>query len=260
VKVLVIGATGELGSRVAAGLPEARAFVRRPVAFDDVVLGDLADPGALDRACAGMQRMFLVSSPTRDQVQLETNAIEAAERAGVEHIVKVSNIPLAGLDTGLHGNHRSIERRLAASSTRATILQPSFFTSVMEKQRDVIARGKVVVPTGSGRIAWIDARDIADVAIAALTRDDLTGALHITGPDALDGDEVAARLGVVRLDPPLAQWRDAAVAGGLDPWLADSTVHLYEAIKRGALADVTDVVPRVLGRPARRAFLPADEP
>jgi uncharacterized protein YbjT (DUF2867 family) len=245
---------------VAAGLPEVRAFVRRPVALDDVVLGDLADPAALDRVCAGMERMFLVSSPTRDQVRLETNAIEAAERAGVEHIVRVSNIPISGLDTGLHGNHRAIERRLTASSIRATILQPSFFTSVMERQRDVIARGKVVLPTGAGRIAWIDPGDIADVAIAALTRDDLTGPLHLTGPEALDGDEVAGRLGVVRLDPPLAQWREAAVAAGLDPWLADSTVHLYEAIKRGALGDVTDVVPRVLGRPARRAFLPVDEP
>ena len=61
--------------------------------------------------------MFLVSSPTQDQVELETNAIEAAERAGVERIVKVSNIPIAGLETGLHGNHRAIERRLAASSS-----------------------------------------------------------------------------------------------------------------------------------------------
>ena len=62
--------------------------------------------------------MFLVSSPTQDQVELETNAIEAAEAAGVERIVKVSNIPIAGLETGLHGNHRAIERRLAASQLR----------------------------------------------------------------------------------------------------------------------------------------------
>jgi uncharacterized protein YbjT (DUF2867 family) len=254
VTVLVIGATGELGSLVAAGLPDVRAFVRRPVAFDDVVLGDLGDPSSLDRACAGADRMFLVSSPTQDQVRLETNAIEAAERAGVSHIVKVSNIPIAGLETGLHGNHRSVERRLAESPVRATVLQPSFFTSVMDKQRDLLARGKLVLPTGAGKIAWIDPRDIADVAISALTRDDLTGPLHLTGPEALDGDEVAVRLGVTRLDPPLAQWRDAAVSAGLDPWLADSTVHLYEAIKQGALADVTDVVPRVLGRPASRVF------
>ena len=61
-------------------------------------MGDLRDPAALARACAGVTSMFLVSSPTQDQVELETNAIEAAERAGVERIVKVSNIPIVGLE------------------------------------------------------------------------------------------------------------------------------------------------------------------
>ena len=74
--------------------------------------------------------------------------------------------------------------------------------------------------------------------------------MRITGPEALDGDEVAARLGVQRLDPPLAAWRDAVVAGGLDPWLADSTVELYAAVARGALAGVSPDVERVTGRRA----------
>jgi uncharacterized protein YbjT (DUF2867 family) len=256
--VLVIGAAGDLGGRVARGLRargvEVRGMARRQV--EGFVLGDLRYPGSLDRACADMQRMFLVSSPTRDQVWLETNAIDAAEGAGIEHIVKVSNIPIAGLETGLHGNHRAVERRLAESSAASTILQPSFFATVIDRQRDQIARGRLVLPTGAGKIAWIDPGDIAAVAVEALTRADVRGAQHLTGPEALDGDEVAARLGVKRLDPPVAQWRDAAVAGGLDPWLADSTVHLYEAIARGALAEVTDTVPRVLGRPAAPVFGP----
>jgi uncharacterized protein YbjT (DUF2867 family) len=265
VKVLVIGVTGELGGAVASELAErdgvsVRAFVRRPLdagapRVDDVVEGDLRDAASLERACAGVASMFLVSSPTRDQVELETNAIEAAERAGVARVVKVSNIPIAGLETGLHGNHRAIERRLAASSCAATFVQPSFFTSVIDKQSDVIAGGHVVLPTGDGRIAWIDPADIAAVAAEALVRDDLDGPLHITGPEALDGDEVAARLGVKRLDVPLDRWRETVVASGLDPWLADSTVHLFEAIARGALAETTDTVERVLGRAPRRVFV-----
>jgi NAD(P)H dehydrogenase (quinone) len=264
VKVLVIGVTGELGRQVAASLVaragvEVRAFVRRPLpadgpTVDEVVIGDLADRAALAAACAGVTRMFLVSSPTRDQVELETNAIEAAEAAGVERIVKVSNIPIAGLDTGLHGNHRAIERRLAASSCAVTVLQPSFFSSVIDKQGDVVARGAVVLPTGPGKIAWIDPVDIADVAAEALVRDDLAGPLHLTGPDALDGDEVAARLGVQRIDLPLDRWRETVVASGLDPWLADSSVHLFEAVARGALGETTGTVERVLGRPPKRVF------
>jgi NAD(P)H dehydrogenase (quinone) len=258
-RVLVVGATSHLGSAVAAGLERAdvsvRRFVRRAVAGADVVLGDLADVGSLERACAHIDRVFLMSAPGRDQVGHETNAIAAAEAAGVARIVKISNIPIPGLETGLHGNHRAIERRLNDSPVDAVVLQPSFFTTVVDRQRALIARGKLVLPTGAGAIAWIDPADIAAVAVEALQRDDVTGPLHLTGPEALDGDQVARRLGVQRLDPPRDEWRAAAVAGGLEPWLADSTVHLYEAVEHGALADVTDTVEHVTGHAPRRAFL-----
>jgi uncharacterized protein YbjT (DUF2867 family) len=257
VTVVVIGAAGELGRHVVAGLSERGVSVpglsRQP--RQGCVVADLAEPSSLDPAFADGDVLFLVSSPTRDQVTLETNAIDAAERAGVGHIVKVSNIPIAGLETGLHGNHRAIERRLQASSCRATVLQPSFFTSVMDKQRELIARGRVVLPIGSGQIAWIDPRDIAAVAVEALTRSDLDRPLQLTGPELLGGEEVAARLGLRWLNPPLAQWRDAAERGGLDPWLAESTVHLYEAVANGALASVTDTVAAVTGEVPRRAFV-----
>ena len=265
-KVLVIGATGELGQQVAAALAGREGvdlrLARRPspgwhswAPIIDMVFADLRDPASLDEACAGVDRMFLVSSPTQDQVEVETNGIEAAERAGVERIVKISNIPIPGLETGLHGNHRAIEHRLAASSCAATIVQPSFFTSVIDKQGEVVKGGHVVLPTGAGKIAWIVPSDIAAVAAEALVRDDLDGPLHITGPEALDSDEVAARLGVTRIDLPLDRWRETVVASGLDPWLADSSVHLFEAVARGALEQTTDTVARVLGRVPRRAFV-----
>ena len=123
---VVIGATGGLGARVVEGLVTAGAAVRtctrRPFADApggiDIRIGDLGDPESLAAAFTGAERVFLVSSPGPDQIVLETNAIEAAERVGCAQIVKVSNIPIAGLETGLHGNHRAIERRLAASPDR----------------------------------------------------------------------------------------------------------------------------------------------
>ena len=129
--VLVIGATGELGAAVARALVDqrvaVRAMTRRPVdlgieGIERVVRADLADPASLADAFAGVERLFLISSPGPDQVALERNAVEAAEHAGVQHIVKVSNIPIAGLDEGLHGNHRAIERRLGESVIGSTVL------------------------------------------------------------------------------------------------------------------------------------------
>ena len=168
--------------------------------------------------------------------------------------MKVSNIPIDGLDTGLHGNHRAIEHRLATASVASTVLQPSFFTSVIDKQRDLVGRGKLVLPTGAGKIAWINPADIAEVAAEALTRDDLGGAFHLTGPDALDGDEVAAASACVASTRRSTAGATQPSPVDSDPWLADSTIHLYEAVARGALAEVTDTVARVLNRPPINAF------
>ena len=234
-----------------------RPFSRKTL--PDGVVGDLSDPGSLDRAFRGVTRMFLQSSPVREQVALETNAIDAAERTGVERVVKLSNIPIPGLETGLHGNHRAIERRLLGSPVASSFVQPSFFSTVLQRQADQLAQGRMIMPAGRGKIAWIDPADIAAVAVEALTRDDLAEPLHITGPEALDAAEVAERLGVQLVEPPMEQWRAAVVAGGLDPWLAESTVHLYEAVAHGALAGVTDTVERVTGQLPNRVFLPNQE-
>jgi uncharacterized protein YbjT (DUF2867 family) len=267
VKALVIGASSEVGSRTATALVArgvaVRAMVRRADAVDplrasgvdDVVIANLADPTALTRAFDDVQRVFVMSSPTREQVSLEGNAIDAAEAAGVAHVAKLSNIPVPGLDSGLHGNHRAIERRALDSPMDVTILQPSFFSSVLLRQLPLLRRGRLVLPTGAGRIAWIDPRDIADVATEVLLSGKPLGALRLTGPEAVDGDELADRLGVRRLDPPRAEWRTSLLDSGMDPWLVDSTVHLYDAVERGALDFVSPDVERVVGCPPR----PIDE-
>jgi uncharacterized protein YbjT (DUF2867 family) len=261
--VLVVGATGDLGAAVARALVSRGADVRAMTRSTNpdvdgvasVVRADLSAPDSLTAAFSDVQRVFLVSSPVREQVALETNAIAAAEAAGVEHIVKVSNIPIAGIDDGLHGNHRAIERRLTESSVGSTVLQPSFFTSVLLRQLTLLQRGRLVFPTGDGRIAWIDPRDIADVAaVVLLEPDPQADVLRLTGPEALTAAELAARVGTVMgrelelLQPDLKTWSQSLREGGMDPWLVSSTVHLYEAVTGGALADLSDAVGRVLHR------------
>jgi uncharacterized protein YbjT (DUF2867 family) len=265
--VLVIGATGALGSEVVRALVargvDVRSMSRRtegPSGRDggEFVRADLRDADSLIPAFAGVARAFIVSSPARDQVELETNAIVAAEHAGVRHVVKVSNLPIVGLEGGLHGNHRALERRLEASSSTSTVVQPSFFASVLERQIGLLRKGRFVLPTGDGPIAWIDPRDIAEVVATVLADPDPPlGALRLTGPEALTAAALVRRIEqatgteIALLQPDLAAWQDGLVSGGMDPWLAESTVHLYEAVASGALADVSPDVERVLGRPPR---------
>jgi uncharacterized protein YbjT (DUF2867 family) len=266
VSVVVIGGTGPLGSEIVRELARRDVAVRavsrridaaRPEGVD-LVTADLADPDSLDRAFAGAKRVFLLSSPTRDQVRLETNGIAAAERAGADQVVKISNIPIPGVDDGLHGNHRAIERRLAASPVSSTVLQPSFFTSVLERQLALLRRGRLVMPTGEGRIAWIDPRDIAAVAAEVLAAaDPPRGAYRLTGPEALSAAALTERLAqasetdITLLQPDRERWHAELVAAGMDPWLADSTHHLYDAVARDALADVSPGVQHVLRRSPR---------
>ena len=137
--------------------------------------------------------------------------------------MKVSNIPIPGLDGGLHGNHRAIERRLAASPVAATVLA----AVVLHDGARPAARphrpgpGRVAVRRGTDRVGR--SRRTSPRSRPRRSRATSTDPLRITGPEALDGDEVAARLGVRRLDPPLARVarrgrrrRARPVAGRLD--------------------------------------------
>ena len=99
--ILVTGATGKVGQEVVRQLAAAnvplRAFVRDPLRAShirlpgvQIAVGDLAKPETLDAAMDGIDRVFLLSAPDPDQVNLQSNAIDAARRKGARHIVKVS--------------------------------------------------------------------------------------------------------------------------------------------------------------------------
>ena len=141
--ILVTGATGPVGSEVVKQLVEAgqkvRALVRDPAKakFDkavEVVVGDLTKPETLKAAFAGIDKAFvLVNGPELDR--LEANAFDAAKRAGVKHIVKMSggiegdrkSDVMAG--TVLLKWHRDSEQRLRELGINWTILRPGVFAS-----------------------------------------------------------------------------------------------------------------------------------
>ena len=99
--ILVIGAAGRIGSELlrwprAAGTL-VRALIHTPskasalaASHVQLVPGDFEDPASRDRAMADIQRVFLLSPPHPRQVELQGNAVLAAHRAGVRHIVKLS--------------------------------------------------------------------------------------------------------------------------------------------------------------------------
>ncbi|HTD79153.1 MAG TPA: SDR family oxidoreductase, partial [Chloroflexota bacterium] len=236
--ILVTGATGRIGTELvrrltAAGTP-VRALVHTPPKASslsarqvEVVLGDFDDPASLDRAVAGVERVFLVSPPQPDQVRLQGNVVRAAQRGGVRHIVKISALgaspdwPLA-----VPRWHWQTEQQIEQADLAFTHLRPNYFMQmILPLAPEVIQRGTVSVPAGTGRISMVDARDVAAVAAGALLEAGHEGRIYeITGPEALAFSDVAQHLSetigrpvrYVDIDPESAL--NDLVSAGLPTW------------------------------------------
>jgi uncharacterized protein YbjT (DUF2867 family) len=224
------------------------------------MVGDLEQPGSLDAALDGVTRALLISPLHPRQVEGQGNFVEAARRAGAVHIVKLSGLGTA-LDSPLRSGrwHAQTERHIAAAGLPWTYLHPPFFMQNLLRSAAVIAaQGVLVAAMQAGKIAMVDARDVAAVAVAALTSDGHVGKTYtITGPEALSFQEVAQKLAAATGRPvtyqniPLAAVRQEMVATGLPAWLVEVRMEFATALRDGYAAAVTDTVQAVTGQPAR---------
>jgi uncharacterized protein YbjT (DUF2867 family) len=267
--ILVTGATGQHGTALlrllsARGIA-ARALVRNPAKTDviaslphvEIVHGDMARPDTLATALRGVDRAILISSATPDMQEVQTNFIEAARRAGVRHVVKLSGIA-PNLDSPFRfaRMHGEIEKRLEASGMAYTHLRPGEFMTVYFRQASNIAsKGALFLPMEDARIASIDIGDIAEIAATVLTESGHEGKIYpLTGPEALTMAEVAARLSAATGKPiryvnvPPEDARRAQLAAGMPPFLADALFELFSERRRGIEAKVWPDSERLLGR------------
>jgi uncharacterized protein YbjT (DUF2867 family) len=224
------------------------------------MVGDLEQPTSLDAALDGVTRALLISPLHPRQVEWQGNFVEAARRAGAVHIVKLSGLGTA-LDSPLRSGrwHAQTERHIAAAGLPWTYLHPPFFMqNLLRSAAAIAAQGVLVASMQAGKIAMVDARDVAAVAVAALTSDGHVGKTYmITGPEALSFQEVVQKLAaatgrpVIYQDVPLATVRQEMVATGLPAWLVEVRMEFATALRDGYAAAVTGSVQTVTGQPAR---------
>ena len=266
--ILVTGSTGKVGQHLVAALQGKgvpfKALARSEASLKALqaqgvatVRGDLGDPAA---ALEGVDRLFLLSAGSHFD-DLEVAALEAAKAAGVKHVVKLSALGVAADSSNpLFRAHARAERALEASGLAFTILRPTFFMqNWMAFYSHAIKAGQpVFVNAGAGKLAWIDTRDIADVAAAALTEPGHEGLVYdLTGPEALGYAEVSARLGrflgrdVTYVPVPDAAAFQALKGMGMDAWYAYGMVNLNQAVRRGLAEPITGTVELVTGKPSR---------
>jgi uncharacterized protein YbjT (DUF2867 family) len=262
--ILITGATGTNGREVvrqlsAAGVP-VRALVRDAARAGAIRLpgveifeGDLGRPETLPVVLAGVERALLLTPWLPNQVELQTHFIEAARRAGLRRLVKFSVLGAdPGSPVGILRQHGEIEQQVEASGIPYTLLRPNSFMQNFLAFAATISHGALCAPMAEGRVSFVDARDIAAVAVRVLTEAGHEGRTHtITGPEALTHGQVAETLGaalgrtVTYVNVTPAQFADSMLSYGAPAWMADGLNALYGAYRVGAAAVVTDTVARV---------------
>jgi len=173
---LITGATGNNGREIVKQLVAAgqsvRILVRDPQKATDlqalgveIATGDLDHPETLDRALQGIKKALLLPANSFQQVEQEQNFVDAAKRAGTQHILKFS---AAGADihSPIHilNWHGQAEQYLEQSGIAFTHLRPFFFMQNL-LQFAAPTQNEVYLPFGDATVAMVDIRDIAAVGL-----------------------------------------------------------------------------------------------
>ena len=195
-----------------------------------------------------------------NQTQCELNAIEAAQAVGVRHVVKQSVMGAAEEAYSLAKVHRPVEQAIESSSLTWTFLRPnSFMQNVVTFMGATIrAEGVCYSASSEAKISHVDVRDIAAVAVRALTEPTHEGRSYaLTGPEALTYDELANELTKVlgrtisHVSLPPADLKHAMIAEGVPEGIADRMLDLERYFREDQTSRITDDIKQVTGRDPR---------
>ena len=270
---LIIGGTGKIGTELVKQLSatgaKVRALVRDPKQARaikgpgvEIVKGDLGNPKSLDAALEGINRVFLVSPADPFQVELQGNLVQAAKRAGIRLLVKLSVYGAAPDASSVFMRwHWLTEQEIRSSGVPFTFLRPNFFMQNFLGYAGAIAGpGVITGAAGEGKVSLVDVRDIAAAGVAVLTGIGHEGkAYELTGPEALSFREIADRFSTIL--GKTVTYQDLAPGDamlgmrkmGMPAWMADAFTQLGLLFRTGAgsrissaITDLTRKRPRTL--------------
>lgn len=265
--ILLTGATGTIGAATAAALRQKNVPFQVGARSPEKVQGASAvrfsweEPATYPAALRGVERAFVLMPPS-PQTEEWTKAFAAgAKEAGVRRVVKLSAIGAAPNSPIILGQqHGASEEILKESGLAWTMLQPTFFMQnfVNYYGADPSKDATVYLPNGEGKVTWIDARDIGEVAAAALADEGHAEKTYVlTGPEALSTAEALGVLGrelghtYTYVDVPEDAARQGMAGAGTPSWLIDAYMELHAFIKSGRAAIRAPGMRQALGREGR---------
>ena len=272
-KILITGATGNVGSAVLDNLAATDDIDLRALAYDEskanslmdrgveeAVVGDYLEPETLVPALQGVSALLLITPIHPEQVTQATNVIKAARESGNDPRIVRLSVHQASHEAPTRNSrqHADIEDEVRSSGLPYTFLRPqSFMQNTLMSARTVASEGRIYQPFEDGKLGMIDARDIGEVAAKVLAEEGHEGKVYtLTGPAAISFYDVAETLSEVLgkevryVDIPLEKAKEAMLGMGLSEWRADVLIEYAKAHSEGYSDWTTDDVEQITGHPA----------
>lgn len=271
--ILITGATGTVGKELVKELANYDVHIRAGVhsvvkgenlkKYPDVDLCDIdfSRPETIQAAFTGVDKVFMITPFSYNQVEMGKALTDAAKACGVKHLVKLSARG-AQAEPGIQLGrwHRVVEKYIEQSGLPYTHLRPSnFMQNFINYSGDsILNEGKIYMPLGSGKIPYIDARDIAAVGAKVITEEGHKGQTYdLTGPEDLSLEDVAHILSeetgktITYVDVPEEAARHAMSQQHMPDWMVNAMMELHTIGKAGYAAGTTNHVEQITGCPAR---------
>lgn len=274
--ILLTGVTGKTGGATAQALLAMarggkkiplRAIVRnadKAAALKsdgvELVVGDVTDPAVVAKALQGVEKALLIAPNGEHQLAMEKQFVDAAVKAGLKHLVKMSSIEATAVaKSPIAQIHYQAEQYIQQSGLDWTFIKPTFFMqNFLANAGTIKEQGKFFLPMGDGRVATVDCRDIGAVTAAVLAGEGHANQRYeLTGPEVLSFHDMAKRftkvLGreIAYVPMPMEAYRGILGKFLTNEWHLNAVCALFQEIAETTDAEVTGTVKQLTGQPAR---------
>jgi uncharacterized protein YbjT (DUF2867 family) len=258
-KTLILGANGTVGSEIvrllkAKSTSVLRATSQKKQERDQVCLNLVTQEG-LDSALNGINKLFLLSPPGHvNQDELLIPVIEQAKKSGAQKIVLMTAMGANAIETA---PFRKVEIFLEKSGIDFNIIRPNWFMQNFNSYwiEGILKTRQILLPVGNAKGSFIDARDIASVAVELLQSDRFDNQeFDLTGSEALDHHQVAKILSemtglkISYKEIPPQEMFQGLLAAGLPKPYSEFLLMILEFFKLGYAERTTDAVEKITGK------------
>ncbi|MDM5283717.1 SDR family oxidoreductase [Peribacillus frigoritolerans] len=271
-KILVTGATGKLGTKVVETLlktvpaNQLAVSVRNTEKAEelrtrgvDVRQGDFDRPETLDTAFAGIDRLLIISADGDNETRIRqhSNAVVAAERAGVKFIAYTSLANAKESKNFLAPTHQATEESILKTGIPYSFLRNNWYLeNEISSIQGVQAGAPWVTSAGNGKVGWALQQDYAEAAASVLSGNGHENTIYELSGKLLTQEELASAVGnVLGKEVPVQQVDDATYADimknvGLPDFLIPMLVDIQKGVREGTLEVESNDFEKLLGRSA----------